>query len=137
MHSLQSVGRGSMKLASAVSCCVKGLEWEEIESPEGPALLSLQPSAPNGQVVTDCVNAQTASGILCSITEQFHRASSNFLYAFASCQSLLSTNRSAFTAKPVYLLLTESMLVTETHSCRCLHHPHSSCHCQCLQQAQA
>lgn len=26
-----------------------GLEWEEIESPEGPALLSLQPSAPNGQ----------------------------------------------------------------------------------------
>lgn len=27
-----------------------GLEWEEIESSEGPALLSLQPSAPNGQV---------------------------------------------------------------------------------------
>ncbi|KAL0045398.1 hypothetical protein WJX82_005613 [Trebouxia sp. C0006] len=26
-----------------------GLEWEEIESPEGPSLLSLQPSAPNGQ----------------------------------------------------------------------------------------
>ncbi|DBA75450.1 TPA: hypothetical protein ACH3X1_010707 [Trebouxia sp. C0004] len=26
-----------------------GLEWEEIESPEGPTLLSLQPSAPNGK----------------------------------------------------------------------------------------
>ena len=27
-----------------------GLEWEEIESSEGPALMSLQPGAVNGQV---------------------------------------------------------------------------------------
>ena len=70
MHSLQSVCWGATILASAVSCCVTGLEWEEIESPEGPALLSLQPSAPNGQVLTDCNYATTASGIHCSITEQ-------------------------------------------------------------------
>ena len=65
MRSLQS-----LKLGLAVLCCVTGLEWEEIEPPEGPALLSLQPSAPNGQVATNYVNAQTVSGIHRSITEQ-------------------------------------------------------------------
>ena len=68
---LQSVCWGATTLASAVSCYVTGLEWEEIESPEGPSLLSLQPSVPNGQVFSDYINAQTASNMYCSITEQY------------------------------------------------------------------
>lgn len=138
MPSLQSICWGSVKLGSAASCCATGLEWEEIESSEGPTLLSLQPSAPNGQVAVDYNYVHAASGV--HFTEQCappqdHAAGlvfPKFMYALATCQSLFSTDRSAFSAKPAYLLLTETMPMTETRTCRRLHHPHSSCQCQCL-----
>ena len=102
LHCNLSVCRCATILASAVSCYVAGLEWEEIESPEGPALLSLQPTAPNGQVAVDHNHAQTASGVHCSITEQC-AIPQDIVYFQMSCMHLLVANSCSVLTGPQLL----------------------------------